>query len=124
MTNYHYEVIEHVMTLEQNERKSFSHTETFEDRDIREAYKKAKKWYDDRLDGMEKKGDFYGLDFASPKDYSINENSAYSVTMYLVETALADGDLIEENIIVYHPVAGESDEEMAEGLEIQERLLN
>lgn len=117
-TEYYYQVEEFVTTFgaDPGHNDSMGNTEIFKDSDLRKAQEQAIRFYLKRLIGLNEKRKYF-LPFASSEKFSIGENAAMSVQLYLMEKQPFEPFADE------YAVLGESAEDMEEGWEIEESLL-
>ncbi|MDP2452651.1 MULTISPECIES: hypothetical protein [unclassified Kaistella] len=110
--NYFYQVDEFVTTFgkDANKTDSFEHVEVFRDNDLYRARVKALDYYNERLKGIENTS--YVLPFASPCEFRAAENSAFSITVSLVE-------YYNEDELYQFAIEGEDEETTVENKEIE-----
>lgn len=114
--DYFYLVEEFVTTFKMDEGKNdpFSHDQKFDGKNLLKCKTDAEKYYRQRLKGLE--GGSYFLDFASPQDFKLGKNAAFSIVLSLVE-------YYHEDNFIMHPLLGEDEESIAESIEIEEAVL-
>jgi hypothetical protein len=114
--DYFYLVREHVTTFKMDigENDSFTHEQKFEGKNLLKSKTEAERYYWNRLNGLVE-GKYF-LEFASPQNFVFGENAALSVVLSLVE-------YYTEDEFFEHPLIGESDETIAESVEIETAVL-
>lgn len=114
--DYFYLVWEYVTTFQMDEGKNkpYSHKQKFEGKDLLKCKTEAEKYYRERLDDLE--NGKYFLELETPQIFEFGKNSAFSITLSLIEF-YDDDDFIE------HPLIGEDDETTAESIEIERAVL-
>ncbi len=116
---YFYLVSEFVTTFgkDAGKQEPFSNDEIFKAKDLKTARIKANSYFDERMEKVDKGEVSYFLPFDSPDEFEFGKNASYSITIYLVEH-------YSDNEEYLHPVRGEDEESMAEGLETEQSLFN
>lgn len=114
--DYFYRVSELVTTFKADPGKNeaFDHTEEFKGNDLLKCKTEAEKYYWERFEGLE--DGRYFLPFAAPKDFEIGKNSAFSITLSLVE-------YYNEDYQYEHILIGEDEKTVSEGNEIEMLVL-
>jgi len=114
---YFYRVNEFVTTMESDPGKNlpYSHDEDFRGSNLLYCRAKAIKWYQEREEGLIKNGKYF-LPFASPKDFVLGENAAYTITLSLIE-------YYDEEFQLAYSLAGDDEIELQEGREFEEFLF-
>lgn len=109
---YFYRVSEFVSLLDG---QSFNNDNDFKG-DLKTARENAYNFFKEREKGFENGEASFHLPFASPNDFQIGENATYSLTLYLVESYSNGEEFV-------YPLAGESEEEVEEGLQTERDVL-
>ena len=114
--DYFYRVSEFVTTFRMDDGKneSFSHYEDFKADNLLRCKTEAEKYYWERLSGLENSK--YFLPFAAPENFEFGKNSAFSITLSLVEF-YAEDEFFE------HTLLGEDDETILESYQIETEVL-
>lgn len=115
--DYFYLVREFVTTFGMDEGKhhSFSHKQKFEGKNLLQCRADAIKYYNERLQGLEREGKYF-LPFAAPENFTMGSNAAFSITLSFVEY-YSDEECDE------HVLIGEDDQTTAESREIELAVL-
>ncbi len=113
---YYYLVEEFVTTfgMDEGKNKPIRHEKIFEGVDLLKCKADAKKYYWERLEGLEKTK--YFLEFAAPRDFEFGKNAAFSITLSFVEYHN------EEEMYIYTLIGGDANEE-AESVEFETAIL-
>ena len=118
MVNYHYEVEEYLADG-LPAAKYFTHIEEFKGFNLGEIRRRAWLHFEERREGIEKRGGFFNLPFSLPVGYVPGENSLYSIWLFFVVTEFLGTEVVQTR----HVLAGEEPETCREGLDIEREIL-
>jgi len=113
---YFYVVTEYVTTFQMDDGKNepYSHVTKFEGNNLMDCKYQAEQYYYERLNGLEK-GKYF-LPYATPQDFELGKNAAFSITLSFVEY-YTDNEYFE------HTLIGEDEETTSESKEIETAVL-
>ena len=102
--------------MDKDKSEPYLHNEDFKGENLLECRSKALNYYQKRLEEFRLGEIEFLLPFASPENFKIGENTAFSLTLSLIEYYSEDDQY--EN-----PIAGEDEDLITEGLEIEASIL-